>query len=407
MLPFAQSRRVLFTALLIILLAPTAQAEPQVVNNSKDSAQGVVQAGLKELWRAGGEDDDIFFGTLAGVRTDNDGNLYLLDGQLAQVHMYTPEGEHLGTVCREGDGPGEVRRPSDMFVTSDGIINVIQGFPGRIVKVSADGMPAGEAAYGAGEASAGQFGVLVGGRSDGQDMVLAGIRMTFGGAVSKQTYFLARCDNDGQQKFALLEKEHEINYSDFALDEMEMDFIWNRFAVGPKGKVYAGPERNEYKIHVYATDGTIEKVITREYKSGPRTQEQRQLATQIIEAVAANYPAPPKAITIEKTQQVLSNIQVTEDGRIWTQTASGDAQAPEGCWIVMDVFSPDGKFEKQVALKGDHNASHDAVNLLPDGKVIVIVGALDAWLNQQGAGASDEEAEESEPIEIICYQLDW
>ena len=63
--------------------------------------------------------------------------------------------------------------------------------------------------------------------------------------------------------------------------------------------------------------------------------------------------------------------------------------------MVLDVFDASGTFEKQVALEGDHQADRDAVILLPNGRIVVIVGALDAWLNQQGAGANAEEAPEA------------
>nr|MEE4268060.1 6-bladed beta-propeller [Candidatus Krumholzibacteria bacterium] len=390
---------------LILLFFAAAWAEPTVVDNGNQPANGLVRGELRELWRAGGEDDDVFFGTLGGVRTDPEGRLYLLDGQLSQVHIYTPDGEHLATVGREGDGPGEARNPADMFVAADGTINILQSFPGKVVKLTPEGLPAGEATFSAGAGSEGQFGVLIAGRGHGQDMILAGIRMTFGGAISTQTYFLARCDEQAQQKVALLEKEHTINYAELVMDEAAMDFIWGRMAVGQDGRVYVAPERDAYAINVLGVDGTLQKVIKREFKSMPRNEKQRQLATQIIEAVAANYPTPARQITIEDTDPVLSSIQVTEDGRIWTQTSTGNHQTPEGTWMVLDVFDDNGTFEKQVALEGDHKADRDAVILLPNGRIVVIVGALDAWLNQQGAGANAEEAPEAEPLEVICYEL--
>ena len=403
----AYFRQFLGLALITALLGGTALAAPQMIENGAKPAQGVKTVGLTELWRAGGEGDDVFFGTLGAVRTDKQGRIYLLDGQLAEVHVYSPEGEHLSTLGREGDGPGETRRPADLFITDDGTLNLLQSFPGRIVKLTPEGLPAGEATFSAGPDGSGQFAVMIGGRAVGQDMILAGIRMTFGGAISKQTYFLSHCDNQGLQKVALLEKEHEINYADFKLDELAMDFVWGRLAVGPGGKVYAGPERNAYVIQVFGDDGTLEKSITREYTSPQRDERQRKLARQIIEAVGANYPRPPQEITIEDTEPVLGNLTVTDDGRIWTQTSIGNQNTPSGTWVVLDVFDPAGKFEKQVALRGDHDPDRDAINILPNGKVVVIVGALDAWLNQQGTTAGAEAAEEGEPLEVICYQLDW
>ncbi len=402
-----QVSRAAICALCCLLIGAVAVAEPVVVNNGAESAEGLKAVGMTELWRAGGSDDEIFFGTLGAVRSDSDGNVYLLDGQLSEIQVYAPDGEHLRTIGREGDGPGEMRAPADLFITSDGVINAMQSMPGRIVKLTPDGMPAGETTYSTGPDNPAQFGVLIAGRAAGQDMVLAGIRMVFSGGVNQQTYFLARCDNDGMQKNIMYEKKHAVNMAEFALDEMEMDFVWGRMTVGPEGRVYAGTERNAYAINVYGTDGSLEKTITREFTAPPRDEKQKKIAHQIIEAVGANYPMPPRSITIEDTEPVLGQLTVTDDGHIWAQTSAGNRNTPEGTFVVLDVFGPDGKFQRQVALKGEHDASRDGINILPNGRVVVVVGALDAWLNQQGATNQEEEAEEGEPLEVICYQVDW
>ena len=60
----------------------------------------------------------------------------------------------------------------------------------------------------------------------------------------------------------------------------------------------------------------------------------------------------------------------------------------------------------QVGLQGDHDPARDAVNILPGGKVVVIVGALDAWLNQQGATADAEEAQSSSAIDQANAERD-
>jgi len=406
-MPIAVFRRLPLFVLSITLLCGSAMADPEVIHNGSEPAEGLVTVGMTELWRAGGEDDDIFFGTVAAVRTDAEGRIYLLDGQLAQVHIYSPDGEHLRTIGHEGDGPGEVRDPGDMFITDDGTIHLLQGFPGRIVKLTPDGLPAGETTFKAGPDNSGQFGVLIAGLTDGRDMILAGIRMTFGGSVSKQTYFLSRCDADGMQKAALLEKENEVNFADLTLDELATDFVWQRMAVGPEGRVFAGPDRNAYLINVYGLDGGIERIITREYTASQRDEAQKKKARQVLEAVGANYPQPPRVITIEETEPVLGSLAVTGDGRLWAQTDTGDRNTPPGTWVVLDVFDPQGGFQEQVALRGDHDPTSDSLHILPDGRVIVVTGSLDAWLNQQGAGGESDAAAEDDPLEIICYHLDW
>lgn len=383
----------MFIFLAVLLAFGAALAEPEI-------------ADLTELWRAGGEDDEIFFGSVASIRSDPDGNILILDGQLSEVHVYAPDGEHLRTVFREGDGPGEIRQPNDMFVTADGTVCVLQGFPGKIVKVGSDGLPAGEVKYTLGDGSPPPMGVLTRGFDLPDGIILCGIRMAFSGAISQQTYHLTICTDAGTKRIALVEKENPIDYSDFEMTEAGLDFIWNRVAVGKDGTIYTAPGRNSYEIKVFDTTGTPVRTIKREYSQDLRSSEENKDARRILEAIAAYYPRPPVRYGTEKTAPAIAGMWVTDDGRLWVQTGDAHRSTPAGSWMVLDVFNPEGEFEKQIALPGSYQARQDALFVQPDGLFIVVVGALDAFLNQQ-AVTSDEDGGEStaQPLEVICYRM--
>jgi len=397
-------------ALVLVLLAMTTLpvlAEIPRVENGATPTGGTATATLNELWRAGGEDDDIFFGNVGRVVTDPHGNVVILDSQLSEAHVYDRSGEHLATVGKEGDGPGEVRGPNDAFVAADGTICLLQGFPGKVIKLTPDGLPAGDATYSAGEGSQGQFGVMIRGLAHPDGMVLAGIQMTFGGgSTSDQNYFLALCDDGAVQKKALVEKSHTIDYADLTMDELNMDFIWNRVAVDADGRIYVIPGRNDYTVHVYAPDGTPERVFTRAYEPMARNEARRDIARRIIEGIGANYPSPLRQVTIEDVEQDITGMWAVDGGELWIQTSRGDAEPPAGAWTVLDVFDKDGKFTRQIALPGGHDPLEDALHVLPDGRLVVVTGALEAFLNQMAVASDPEaDAEESTPLEVICYSM--
>lgn len=403
-------RRARAAWLIVLALLPgAASAQPaRVDHGAAPAAQGLVVGELRELWRAGGADDEAIFGSVAAAQVDGQGDVLLLDGQLAVVHVFSPAGELLRTVCREGDGPGEVRRPNDMVVRPDGTIAVVQGFPGRLVMLHSDGTPAAEASYTTGQEGEGQFTVLVRAWSAGPDLVLAGIRMSFAGSSrSGQTYFLDRCDAQGRRRHALLEKEHAIDYADFELTEAGMDFVWSRAAVAPDGTAFVAADRDRYAIAVHRPAGGSDPdlVIARAADPAPRTERQRQAARQVLQGVGANYPVPPKRIVIEETPPVIEGMWADAGGRLWVQTSAGNRDAPQGCWTVLDVFGPDGAFQSQVALPGGHSPERDALFVLGDGRILVVVGALDAFLSQQGVGETAGAADEAEPLEVICSEL--
>ncbi|MCP4574521.1 MAG: hypothetical protein GY838_19390 [bacterium] len=391
----------------LILFALPAAAEVPRVENGAAPANGLVTASLQELWRAGGEDDEVFFGNVGRVTTDPQGNVVILDGQLSEAHVYDRDGEHQATVGKEGDGPGEVRRPNDAFVMADGTVCLLQGFPGKVIKLTADGLPAGDATFSAGAATQGQFGVLVRGLPHPQGMVLAGIQMTFGGgSQSDQNYFFSLCDAEAVEQVSLSSKQHTIDYADLVMDEAAMDFVWNRVAVDVSGLIHVIPGRNDYAIHVFAADGAPVRIVTREYVPLPRDEARRDVARRIIEGIAANYPAPAREITIEDSEQDITGMWALDNGELWVQTSRGDAEPPAGAWTVLDVFDENGKFTRQLALPGGHDPLKDALHVLPDGRLVVVAGALEAFLNQMAvAGDEDAGAEEATPLEVICYEM--
>ncbi|MFT5232708.1 MAG: hypothetical protein ACI9UK_000780 [Candidatus Krumholzibacteriia bacterium] len=397
-------KRIVLTAFL--LMPVLAFSEPTATTNSEQPSEGVVVATLEEAWRAGGDDDEVFFGNIGTIKTDGAGVIHMLDSQLAEIHRIAPDGEHLGTICKEGDGPGEARRPNDMFILSDGTVGVLQQFPGRVILLHPDGTPAGEATFTTESGDKGQFTVNIRGIAQPNGMALAGIKMSFGaGGVSNQEYFLSQADANGLQTKSLLLKEHTINYSAFELDELAMDFVWSRMTQGIEGQVVFAPDRDTMEFVVYAADGSQVRTFGRPYTVGERTADESSNARKIIEAVGANYPTPPQKITISDNEAAVSSLFVTTDGRVWAQPGHRQQDLPEGTWTSFDVYDNEGNFTHVVALPGGFQEGQDAVYIMPDGRFVVVVGALDAFMNQQAVAGEDEEGEEVAPLEVICYDM--
>ncbi|HOX24198.1 MAG TPA: hypothetical protein PLL30_00410 [Candidatus Krumholzibacteria bacterium] len=84
--------------LAIMLLVPAMVSAGNVtlidgvlhVMNPARPPRGVQTVELEELWRAGGEDDDVFYGLIGKVCCDEQGNIFVLDSQVCQVYVYSP-----------------------------------------------------------------------------------------------------------------------------------------------------------------------------------------------------------------------------------------------------------------------------------------------------------------------------
>ncbi len=76
----------LILSLLVINVGAASGEGVRHVKNSSTPRDGIRTVVLKELWRVGQEQDGVFFGRVPRVETDSQGNVYILDAQLCQVH---------------------------------------------------------------------------------------------------------------------------------------------------------------------------------------------------------------------------------------------------------------------------------------------------------------------------------
>ena len=83
-------------------------------------------ADFPEVYRAGGltAPDWAQFSGRGPVGFDGAGNLHVLDHSAAQVIVIDPRGEHLRSVGRSGEGPGEFELPFQLVVWRDGRVAV-------------------------------------------------------------------------------------------------------------------------------------------------------------------------------------------------------------------------------------------------------------------------------------------
>ena len=384
---------------LITLNMPAATSLAAPIENPADPPDGREIVTLNEVWRAGGDDDEVFFGSVQRVLAGPDGNVLLLDNQLSQVQVYDADGTWLQTLGREGDGPGEVRGASDAFYLPDGRLCMAQSFPGRLVYLNTDGTPGGQGQYQPiGEPAT--FVVVVAGRPAPDGMLLAGIRFNqSGGPQAEQTFFLSTCDPDGAEQTVYLEKKYAVNYADFRLDEASMDFVWaGRMAVDATGTVYTAPNRDEYLIRVQAADGTLLREFGRPVSIPERTAEEHDIAVKIHEGIGANYGIPLQGVTVEKTNAVVSALWVRPDGEVWVQTPANEP--PAGAFALLDVFDAKGNFTHQLVVEVPGDPDRDGLHLLADGRAAMVIGGLDAWLSQQGVESSSDDAP---VLEVIVY----
>lgn len=85
-------------------------------------------------------DPEYQFGQVRALAVGPDGRIYVLDGHGPVIRMYGPDGAYIQDVGREGEGPGEYKRPdSGLVTTPDGRLLLRDPGNGRISIYTLDG----------------------------------------------------------------------------------------------------------------------------------------------------------------------------------------------------------------------------------------------------------------------------
>ena len=397
---------------LLALLPAAASAAPAVetvdgvphVLNGAEPVHGVRTVRLQEKWRIGADDEDVLLGIITRVLVDDANNIYLLDQQLSEVQVFSPDGVHLKTLGRRGDGPGEVNNPGDMVFMPDGTLGLVQIFPGKIVQLTRDGDPAGEFVPDTGGAQAGGFLALVNCRAAGGNLVLSGIKIRPNeeGNGQLRDFFVRSYAADGTRRAEYLTKQAEWIFGPgFKFREIDNDFIWWRMDVGPDGRLVVCEPRYDYALSVYAPDGTLERVIEREYESWERNEQVLARFEAIMEGQAANFPFAVER-EVETMEQDVNDLRVAADGRIWVLPSRPMYEPEPGSFATYDVFDPDGTFAEQVEVVCPGDPAVDRLLFAGNGLAFQVTGFWDAVLSANAAGTGDGGAE---PMEVICYEV--
>lgn len=395
-------------ALFLILLQTGGSYAADVprVENPSEPSQGTQKVELEELWRIGGEDDeDNIFGVVNRALVDDDNNIYLLDAQLSQISVYSPDGELIKILGKEGDGPGEFRGPVDMCFLPDGNLGVVQAFPGKVIKLSLDNTPAG--VWQLGDPATGGFFIMRALKCNGGVVVAGGTQQKMDQSIGeiKRRNFVATLAEDGNLGTNLTEVEHTMDMANFKLDELEIiESPDRRFDVGSDGQTVVAIPRYGYEVSVFNAAGDLERVFTRKYESWKRDERAMKMWQNIFDFIETNQ-APGAAIHIEDFQPDVEFLRVAGDGSTWVLTSRAMWDSPEGIFTSYDVFSPEGVYEKKLDIICEGDPVEDFLFFAGDDLAFVVTGFWDAALSQFGGSGGADDEEEPEPMSVICYRI--
>lgn len=380
------------------------------VRNPSTPMEAPTELQLEELWRVGGDTDaeGEFFGLITDIGVHPSGEVYLLDRQLSEVKAFSEDGEYLRTIGREGEGPGEFRRPAAVFFDPEGNIGVVQSRPSRLVMLTPDGVPIEPLSLP--NPDDGGFRALQRGEYRGGSMVVAGMNFRRTDTGFERSNALVRIDSDGNEVARFHESSSTTNMARIVIREDGMGFPWT---VGPEGNVYATLDRT-WKVHVWAPDGQLLRVVELDYEPLMRTDEQIEERKKELSGAVRLRGRRGRRIDpvfeVSDRERDIEWLSVADDGNLWVLSSRGVRDLPPGVLGRFDVFDPNGRYIQNVALGGEGDFEEDRF-VLASGRIFVIrdfAAAQRAMMGSELEDTDDTDFEEDpEPMAVICYKLDW
>jgi len=369
---------------------------------SPELAPETITIAPEELWRRGEEDDDIFFGMPIQVLEDADGNVYVLDSQVSEIVVFSPDGEYLRTIGREGEGPGEFRGANDMFIRSDGVVGVVVVFPGKIVQLRLDGTPTEMFPFPRDKVEG--FQLIYKGQAVGDRIVISGsVQSRSRGAQSEQENYLKALDYQGNELAHFHSLTEMTQYGGMEFDEKIFANFKGQWNAAPDGRVAAALDFDDYRIHVWKPDGSLDYIIERpDYAALDRTAKELERFQKLYDGVT-NWN-PSSTFKTSKTHRAVVRLQFRPDGSLWVLSGRGVWALDEGTFAAFDVYDRDGRFVRRVVMSGPGDAMNDGM-YFSDRRYYRVTDQFSAFMANFGGGGEAEEGG-SEPLQIIAYDIE-
>jgi hypothetical protein len=376
------------------------------VMNPAAPSEGSTTITPAEMWRAGGDDENgALFGVLSSIDVDAKGNVYALDMQLSQVNVFDRDGHLLRTIGREGEGPGEFRRPSGMFLTPEGNVAVLQQMPGKLILLTPDGIPAAD--YPGPKGGDGGMIAYFEGGTAGGSYVLGTREFARNHDSFKMTRSLLALDGKGQTRATLFtETDTRDMASMLNVDEKETrNLVW---AGGRDGRIYTSEDFDGYEIKVFSPEGKLARVIEREYTHRQRSQQEMEdNKPRVMMRGAGGQRMQPQVKSSPTDRDILRMIP-RDDGTLWILSSRGGNDQPAGMLATFDVFDANGRFVRSLAVKAPIDSKQDEFHVVHDQLVVVksVRSARDAMFAEGDDGNASKDEADPEPVSLVCYRLD-
>ncbi|MCK4303296.1 MAG: hypothetical protein KAY24_03575 [Candidatus Eisenbacteria sp.] len=309
---------------------------------------------LEPVWSRGGDDEeDELFGRLVDATRDEVGNIYLLDEQMHQVLVYSPEGELLGTMGREGEGPGEFQRPRSVFLVPGGLVGVAEMMPARIIQFHSDGVPAGEVALDFLNPEGGGRLMLSAATSGASRLIIEVAHRRRSEGIRSTDLTLAAISHEGNLVCTYLRRHDQEPEDHILITDRNLTFERGGWTLLADGRLCARLQREAYEIGVFSADGSLERIIHRKGLSPlKRTQEElEELEERSVQIRGGRHRRRTIRMDFAPTKPMILALQTGPENQLWVRTCRHAQDLPEGILERIEVFDGAGRFKQELLIQ--------------------------------------------------------
>jgi len=371
---------------------------------------------VEEVWRVGSDDDeDFIFGVIIDVLKDEKGNFYLLDYQLNEVFKFSPEGEYLKSICRKGEGPGEITGCFEFFFWNTNTLACFDFFSNDFVCVDLDGIPKDNIF----PKSSGDYGEnhrpgMNGFKKRDGFFVSGGNHFLYKDGTSSQIAFLSVFDEQANEIFVFNEQEVGYDFNKPITVDEEKDFNrYYRWSLGQMGEVYIARNRTDYAFDVFDTQGNLLRKVSRHWPLHQRSNEEKEEAKNRYSFSATGMDIPPITYKMSDYPVTINDI-FWLNNQLWVSTPASPNRQNKDSQYVFDIFDPQGNLLEERAYNLPIDSKQDQTHMLGDGLIMVVTNVESAMRAsrdntaqyQTGEGHEDDELSEDDiALEVILYRV--
>lgn len=305
---------------------------------------------------------ELQFGSIMGLDVDDEGRIYVLDGQAAQIRVFAADGEFERAFGRSGAGPGELSQAAaGAFVTHDGGLLVPDLQNARITRFSSEGEPAGSTPLDL------AGGIPLAWAVSGDRVLFQQSRlMSIPGQPpiegGPRDFILAR-DAEGAVADTIAELASGESFTFQGAGGMPQIRIFAPeplWAVTTDGRVVVGMN-SEYSLEIRDATGELHTILRRDSQRRPVSQSERDGMRRGMRRAWEGAGMPPEmagqleqAVQFEETWPALAALVGGPRGSLWVQRvdpdvamseeAFGDLQNLQFGSPAWDVFDAEGRY---------------------------------------------------------------